>query len=67
MGGLGTIAFWNVGAEENTHDHIFYVANRPVILSGYRTNPGTYAYPKGTILDSHSLGVTTFTVTSRSP
>jgi len=60
-GGLGTVAFWNVGAEENTHDHIFYVANRPIILSGYRTLPGVYAYPQRTILDAHSLGVTTFT------
>ena len=57
--GNGTMAYLNFGSEENTHNAIYYVANRPVYLTAYSNSP-TYAYPRSPLLASHSLGVTTF-------
>lgn len=61
-GGNGTVAYYNFGSEENTHNAIFYTANRPVVLTGSNLNPMTYSYSKWPLWPSpHSLGVTTFT------
>lgn len=60
-GGNGTVAYYNFGAEENTHNSIYYVANRPLVLTCYANNPFTYQFAKLEQEASHSLGVTTFT------
>lgn len=58
--GKGTVAYYNFGAEENTHNSVYYSANRAAVLTAYADSPLTYRYSKVAQLASHSLGVTTF-------
>jgi len=60
-GGNGTIALWNFGAEENTYDTCYFIANTPIVCTTVVNSPvGTYANPILAQASSHSLGVTTF-------
>lgn len=54
----GTVAFWKFGAEENTHSAVYYVANRPLLMTAY---DGDYQHEIHPNVGSHSVGVTTFT------
>ncbi|MEN8255883.1 MAG: glycosyl hydrolase family 28-related protein [Verrucomicrobiota bacterium] len=64
-GGLGTIALWNFAAEENTYQSVYFVANRPVVLSAFNNSPAAafafnYEHSYVELLQVHSLGVTAF-------
>lgn len=66
-GGLGTIALWNFAAEENTYQSVYFVANRPVILSAFNNQPNpagpldlNYKHSYVELLQVHSMGVTAF-------
>jgi hypothetical protein len=65
--GLGTIGLWNFAAEENTYQSVYFVANRPVILTAFNNFPNAagpinlnYKHSYVELLKVHSLGMTAF-------
>ncbi|MVM37163.1 hypothetical protein GO730_05070 [Spirosoma sp. HMF3257] len=54
--GQGTIAYYNFGSEENTHQATYYRANRPAVLTADSRSPIHYASSFGNQLTAHSLG-----------
>lgn len=65
--GFGTIALWNFAAEENTYRNVYFVANRPVILTAFNGFPNPagplkleYKHSYVEQLKVHSLGMITF-------
>jgi len=64
---LGSVGFWDFGAEENTWKNIYVTAVTPMIFTGHNAGTGNPSYPTaGTsypyspLLTDHSLGVSTF-------
>ncbi len=65
--GLGTIGLWNFAAEENTFQCVYFVANRPVILTAFNDFPNpagplplNYKHSFVEQLKVHSMGMTSF-------
>ncbi len=64
-GGLGTVAFWGFGSEENTHAQPYYTAIRAALFTTDNSGTAHPAYPQGTaypysaLMSSHSMGLVT--------
>jgi hypothetical protein len=63
-GGAGSVGIWNFGAEENTYDTLWIMANLPLMLTAHNPSTSTgFKTPASyqSLAGSHSLGVCTFT------
>ena len=62
--GVGTVAIWNFGSEENTYDTMYLQANVAIVLTSVNdgvNQPGPLTLTSyQSLASSHSLGVTTF-------